>query len=168
MAEIGPFSTICLFLQLASWWEDCLWAMSPGWLSGLTSLSQEQAPGLYLSTHTVCQMCLLQMKLLWGTKCPHYPLGPLQGKDSISLENTSALACLGVVVANIITASGFAMISCQWGREESDWQNCTSSGHRTSIKTDFCPVSHSDSLPGLTTKNRFISVKTLLPPSHIC
>lgn len=103
-----------------------------------------------------------------GQQYPLYPLGIFQGKDSVSLESTFVLDCLGVRVVNIIVVSGFAVMGWGSGREESDWWNYTSSVHRILIKTDFCSVSHSYSLSGLTTENRFILVKTLSPGSHTC
>lgn len=99
---------------------------------------------------------------------PFYSLGLFQGKDSVSLESTPVLDCLGVRVVNRIVVCGFAVMGWGSGRGESDWWNYTSSVHGISIKTDFCPVSHSYSPPGLTTENRFILVKTLSPGSHTC
>lgn len=84
--------------------EGCLWAPSPGWLSGLLGFPEEQGPGLCLSTLT----CAKWVYSGWSYSGPPLstpPTGPFSGKEFNFFRSISVLDFLGVVMVNIIVVS---------------------------------------------------------------
>lgn len=139
-----------------------LWALRLAWLFGLSASPKSRIlGGTFLSL--LCAQWIYSGWCYYGAA-----ISPLHtGKGFSFLREHFCFILFGVRVVNIIVVNGFAVMGWRSGREESDW-NYTSSVHRILIKTDFCPVSHSYSLSGLTIENRFILVKTLSPGSHTC
>lgn len=106
------------------------WAMSSGWLSGLTGFPQRRSLGC-----TPPPLPCVKWRWIYPShQDPQYPPNPPHRRHSISLEGDSVLACLGVLVANT-AVSGVAVMGWRWEEEGSAWRDCTSSVHRTSIKT---------------------------------